>query len=1070
MTFFQFVLGDIFDKDVPVLYSLEIPQFLRDIPVCNSSCQLKQREALVNLFSNTNGPKWLKGKKWNTTAFLCDWEGVLCYNRTLHVLAIDLQGNTGMQGYVGNALSELPFLLGVSMGRTGIKGSVSRLLHSFKEFFLRFDFAYNKLYGSFPSDISKTWKKMGKIQLSGNTQVKGKLSDDICRLYDLQVLSLGETGITGSIPRCISKLSKLFFLDLETLSLTGKLKYLKGLSNLRWIHLMSNNIDGPIPEDLGNWFPGVIQLVLQGNNLKGNVPASIGNLKYLSLLQLSGNKGLIGPLPVSFSNLTSLTMLDISDTSISGFEAGLKLKSPSLRSFVAKGNKHFSESIYKLIEVLEASKESLIQLDVRGCNIYGKFDKYNDDTNIVNGIFQFSRLVFLDLSGNRGLFGTIPDPIGSVSLLIFFNASCTGLSSVLPYYYLVKLKVLQEIDVRGNPNMNGEMDKQYINIDYSVMKKENSTNKFVCPAFSFRHNNGMILVDSSYYDRKYCQCIEGYYGIGGYCRKCMKGGSCNFWSKSRALNNTSYDGHLLSNMTVQKGFWPYPHQNDVQQFLPCHWTLPGKENCNPLGSVKCFLKRSNNKFTTMCEGEICRRGSTGRLCSECERGFYKSKAQCHRCSEPQKELKLVFVILVVIFMLVAGIGLCSRRYKAVAVLLAIAQAIVVLVLAVLGFIPSWLAQINIILFLISVAGFGKSCKVLVKIIVFYVQIVDSLITSAHIWPVSVYDFAGFLSSAVNLRFAVLKCQQPNLFNPLGQIILLMILPLLVVALLTIFSLVISCFFHHRWPNMKYKCGNLCIMFLNLSYFPLVKATASVLLPCRSVRGKSFMASFPWVDCPSQQYYLIRSLAYCSLVFYVIGTPLFFLGLLYWKRNDIAEGNQTTKDWLGSLYMPYKVKYRSFMEFLLIMRRTALAFFSAFLLDDISLQLGLITAVFLISLTYESQARPFFPTHHVASCDKKPNTCTCLGLENLLELTMLITLLVSFIAVKSSVLEKQVSSSLIWVISIGNAVLGLVLASCFVFLLFRREPGSEDHREEDRSPLVQEPQTFDTSYHTIQPQS
>ena len=974
------------------------------------------------------------------------------------MLALYLEGNSGMQGYVGNTLGELPFLLGVNMGGNGIQGSVSGLLRNFKEFSLHFDFAFNKLHGLFPLEISKMWKKMGKIQLSGNAQVKGKLSDDICHLYDLQVLSLGETGITGSIPRCISKLTKLYFLDLETLSLKGNLKYLKGLSNLRWIHLMSNNIDGPIPEDLGKWFPGLIQLVLQGNNLKGNVPASIGNLKYLSLLQLSGNKGLIGPLPVSFSNLSSLTMLDISDTSISGFEAGLKLKSPSLRSFVAKGNKHFSESIYKLIEVLEASKESLIQLDVRGCNIYGKFDKYNDDTNLVNGIFQFSRLAFLDLSGNRGLYGTIPDPIGSVSLLIFFNASFTSLSSVLPYNYLVKLKVLQEVDVRGNQHMKGEIDLQYITIDYTVKNKENSSNNFVCPAFNFRHNNGMILVDSSYYDRKYCQCIEGYYGIGGYCRECMKGASCNFWSKSRALNNTSYDGHLLSNMTVQKGFWPYPHQNDVQQFLPCHWTLPGKENCNPLGSVHCFLKISYNKsIMTICEGEICRRGSTGRLCSECERGFFKRKAQCHPCPKPQERKKLAIVIVVAIFMLLlAGVSLflCLREHKVFAVVFAITQAIAIFTLAVLGIIPSWLAQINIILFLISVAGFGKSCKVLVKIIVFYVQIVDSLITSAHIWPVSVYDFADFLSSAVNLRFAVLKCQQPNLFNPLGQIILLMILPLLIVALLTVFSLVISCFFHHRWPNMKYKCGNLCIMFLNLSYFPLVKATASVLLPCRSVRGKSFMASFPWVDCPSQQYYLMRSLAYCSLVFYVIGTPLFFLGLLYWKRNDIAEGNQTTKDWLGSLYMPYKVKYRSFMEFLLIMRRTALAFFSAFLLDDISLQLGLITAVFLISLTYESQARPFFPTHHVASCDKKPNTCTCLGLENLLELTMLITLLVSFIAVKSSVLEKQVSSSLIWVISIGNAVLGLVLASCFVFLLFRREPGNEDHKEGDERPIVE----------------
>ena len=962
------------------------------------------------------------------------------------MIAIKLEGNNGMKGYVDDTLGQLPYLLGFNLGGNSLRGDVNKLLRTFKEFLIHFDFAFNEIYGLFPSKILKTWKKLGKIQLSGNGNVKGILTDDICLLQDLQVLSLGETGITGSLPSCISKLSKLYFLDLETLSLTGKLSYLKGLSKLKWIHLMSNRIDGNIPQNFGNWFPDLHELLLQGNTLHGVVPASIGNLTNLSLLQLSENKGITGLLPVTLSNLTSLKILDVSYTGINGFEDGLILQTAYLSSFVAKGNKNFSVSIYRLIEVLEKSKASLIQLDVGACDIWGKFDKYNDDTNIVNGIFQFSKLAFLDLSSNKGLYGTIPDPISSINLLIFFNASFTNLSSALPVDYLIKLKVLQEIDVRGNRYMRGDINLHYITIDYTVMSKEKGSDKFACPALSFKHNNGMILADSSYYDRRQCQCISGYFGLGGYCKKCLENGICLGGGKVTSAFPTTYH---LTNMTMQKGFWPHPHHKNVKQFLSCRWTLPGREVCNPSGSVRCFLKKVNRKFVTVCEGEICKKGSTGRLCSECERGFFKSKAHCQPCPQPQQSRKLAVIITVAVFMIIligASVLLFLRHRRVFAIIFAIIQAVATFILAIMGIIPSWLAQINIILFLITVAGFGKSCKVLMKIIVFYVQIVDSLITSAHIWPVAFYDFADSLSSAVNLRFSVLKCEQPSLLNPLGQLILLMALPLLFVVLLGIFSLIPCSFARHRWPNIKYKCGHLTIMFLNLSYFPLVKATASVLLPCQPVQELSFMASFPWVDCPSSQYRLVNSLAVASLFLYVVGIPVLFLGLLIWKRNEIAEGDEITQDWLGSLFTPYKVKHRVFMEFLLMMRRTALAFLSAFFADDISLQLGLISVVFLVFLTYESQSRPFLPTYHAVSCDRTPKGCTCLGLENFLELTMLVTLFVSFVAVKSSVLEKQVSMPLIWMIGLANAFFGLVLAISFISRLLKREQGDDAHQE------------------------
>ena len=1038
------------------MFNLQIPAFLRNIPVCNTTCQALQRRALESFYSNTNGPRWLKRKKWNTTAFYCDWEGVICYNRTLHIIAIKLEGNNGMEGYVGSSLGELPYLLGVNMGGGCLLGDIGKLLGTLKEFFVRIDFAFNKLKGEFPQTITKMFKSLGKIQLSGNANITGRLPHDICVLTDLQVLSLGETAMFGSIPNCISNLTKLYFFDLEALSLTGKLDYLQGLVNLKWIHLMSNAIDGKIPSDFGNWFPKLKELILQGNNLHGPVPSSLANLSQLSLLQLSGNKKLTGPIPISFSNLTSLTMLDISFTEIVGFESGLVLQSPSLNSFIAKGNKYFSESIYRLIEVLAKSRKSLIQLNVQDCDIYGKFDKYNDETNLVKGIFQFSKLGFLNLGGNKGLYGTIPDPIGSIGLLMFFNVSYTNLSSALPVSYLIKLNVLQEIDIRGNPLMKGDIDQYFIDIDYTVMAKERKSDKFVCPALRFRHNKGNILSDSSYYNRAFCQCIPGYYGLGGFCKKCISGGICDGKITASEKNNTTSENYLVTKLKLKKGYWPYPNRKRVTQFLPCQWTLPGKEICNPDSSVNCFLKKIGNKFVTVCEGDLCKKGSRGRLCSECERDFFKSGAHCHSCPDENEKSKVAIIITISVFMIVllgASLVLFLRHQKVFAIIFAIIQAVATFLLAVFGIIPGWLAQINILLFLITVAGFGKTCKVLMKIVVFYVQIVDSLITSAHIWPVAFYDFAKYLSSVVSLRFSVLKCQQPGIFNPVGQLIMLMAIPLAAIFVLGTFAFIACRITRRKWPDanakIKYKCGHFAIMLLNLSYFPLVKATASVLIPCHeALSDLSFMVSYPWVDCPSQLYNLVKSLALASLFLYVMGIPALFLGLLIWKREDVANGNQSTQEWLGSLYAPYKAKHRVFMEVLLMMRRTALAFFSAFFADDISLQIALISVVFLISLTYESQTRPFLPTNHKAGCDGTPQHCSCLGLENLLELVMLVTLFTSFVAVKSSVLEKHVSVSLIWVIGLVNVAFGVVLTVSFISRMLRREPGHDGPHEGD----------------------
>lgn len=306
-----FFAGENFGFNIPVLYGLMIPQFLKNISVCDTFCQADERKALIDFYHQTKGPHWLRRKHWNTIKFHCDWEGILCYNRTQHVIAIGLLGNTGMRGEIGNTLGRLPYLLGTGMGGNGLIANITMLLNSFRPFFIRLDFASNKIYGELPNDLATKWPNLGKIQLSRNKDLYGSLPNNIDKLKNLQVLSIGQTGITGRIPVSIARLSKLFFLDLECLSMKGNLEYFKGLYGLNYMHLMSNNINREIPHDFGDWFPKLYQLNLEGNLLWGPVPKSIGNMQNLTVLKLSDNRRLTGQIPFSFANLSNLVILDI---------------------------------------------------------------------------------------------------------------------------------------------------------------------------------------------------------------------------------------------------------------------------------------------------------------------------------------------------------------------------------------------------------------------------------------------------------------------------------------------------------------------------------------------------------------------------------------------------------------------------------------------------------------------------------------------------------------------------------------------------------------------------------------
>ena len=334
----------LFPDDTHCLAGLTVPDTLIHLEHCDEICQKHERKALLKLYNSTGGKYWFNrhGNKWGMRNIShCQWEGIVCYGNTSHVIALNLY-KQNLSGYVNQSLRNLHIPLGICFGQNNIQGGLNKILKSISKDVIRLDFEYNLLSGHFPGDIITEFSTLIKIQLSGNTYLSGKLPQNIGNLKALRELSIGETRISGLIPESVGQLAELRFLDLETLRMTGNLYLFQALRKLQFLHLSSNKINGSIPRDIGKWYPEMQELLLQNNNLHGDIPESLGLLTSLIYFNVARNSQLTGIIPASIGLLPKLKIFIISQTDIRGFENGFHFNTSQLSFFSARGNKKFS--------------------------------------------------------------------------------------------------------------------------------------------------------------------------------------------------------------------------------------------------------------------------------------------------------------------------------------------------------------------------------------------------------------------------------------------------------------------------------------------------------------------------------------------------------------------------------------------------------------------------------------------------------------------------------------------------------------------------------------------------------
>jgi len=138
-----------------------------------------------------------------------------------------------------------------------------------------------------------------------------------CGLNYLGALVLLNNNLNGPIPAELGNLSSLGYLDLRNNQLSGPIPAELGkLSSLVGFWLNNNQLSGPIPAELGN-LSSLGVLWLNDNQLSGPIPAELGNLSSLVGLWLNNNQ-LNGPIPSELSNLSNLLWLDLHNNQLTG--------------------------------------------------------------------------------------------------------------------------------------------------------------------------------------------------------------------------------------------------------------------------------------------------------------------------------------------------------------------------------------------------------------------------------------------------------------------------------------------------------------------------------------------------------------------------------------------------------------------------------------------------------------------------------------------------------------------------------------------------------------------------------
>ncbi|XP_057534836.1 polygalacturonase inhibitor 2-like [Amaranthus tricolor] len=139
----------------------------------------------------------------------------------------------------------------------------------------------------------KSYGRIDTVTFSRSWGLSGSIPSDFGDLPYLSFFILADNiNVTGSLPKSLGKLKRLYHIEMDSNSLIGPIpKELLQLKSLKEVDLSNNKLSGPIPPAVSS-LSSLTQFNVSNNQLCGPIPSG---LKKFGKTSFDNNKCLCGP-------------------------------------------------------------------------------------------------------------------------------------------------------------------------------------------------------------------------------------------------------------------------------------------------------------------------------------------------------------------------------------------------------------------------------------------------------------------------------------------------------------------------------------------------------------------------------------------------------------------------------------------------------------------------------------------------------------------------------------------------------------------------------------------------------
>ncbi|MBL7861358.1 MAG: VCBS repeat-containing protein [Cyclobacteriaceae bacterium] len=205
--------------------------------------------ALVQLYTDTNGPGWTNNSNW-LTGPVDTWYGITVSGG--RITGINLDDNN-LAGSLPAGLGDLTALTTLLLGSDPISGVVPDQLGNLTQLSI-LQINFTSVAGSIPPSLGNL-TQLTTLRLNNNS-LTGLVPPSLSTLVNLVTLDLSENflaggfyspGLSGTVPSIFSGMTQLQTLNLAFNSFSGDFPDISGLANLQQVLLNNNQLTGLPP-------------------------------------------------------------------------------------------------------------------------------------------------------------------------------------------------------------------------------------------------------------------------------------------------------------------------------------------------------------------------------------------------------------------------------------------------------------------------------------------------------------------------------------------------------------------------------------------------------------------------------------------------------------------------------------------------------------------------------------------------------------------------------------------------------------------------------------------------------